>query len=210
MKKFNNFEKVEEANIIKNVRNRIRNFDKFGSQSRDKQKIVIDLLKKLALNNKGVELVDGGVNISTGGSVYYLGLDGEVKFPYDSTLYLDVDDAKEIYDMITRTPSPPTPTPSNDPSFTEDTPEFEEKIRRMSRKAPKKAPTFPCVYHFMTKELADKKRAKGQKIIGIKSDGYAFFCETPEDLDNYKHVYKSGEKYKGETITGVYVAAPEN
>jgi len=212
MKKFNNFEKVEEANLIKNVRNRIKNFDKFGPGGMGKKRKdeVKGLLKRLALNNRGVELVDGGVNISTGKSVYYLGLDGEVRFPYDSSLYLDVDDAKEIYnDILNNRPSPPRPTPSNDPSFTEDTPDFENKIRRMG-KAPKKEPTFPCVYSFITQELFDRKRAKGQKVIGIRPDGYSFFCETPEDLENYKHVYRSGEKYKGETITGTNVGPPQN
>jgi len=111
-----------------------------------------------------------------------------------------------------RTSLPPQPTPSNDPSFTEDTPEFEKDIRKKTMKMnrPEKEVTFPCVYSFMTKELSDRKRNKGQKHIGIKPDGYAFFCETSKELEDYKHVYRIGEKYKGETITGIYVGPAQN
>ena len=80
----------------------------------------------------------------------------------------------------------------------------------MSGDAPEWKPTFPCMYSIMTQELADRKRAKGQKHIGIIPDGYSFYCETEKELDNYKVIYKNGNKYKNETITGNDIGRTEH
>jgi len=177
IKKFNDFDiNINEENVLQNVRNKIKNFGNFGLDNfEEKKQEIKNLLKSLAHKNDGVEFINDGVKITSNDSVYFVGNDGQVKFPAGSEIYLDIDDAKEIINSIPR-PRPP---------------------RRMS---PPEKIEFPCGYYFLTKELKNRLKEK-EGPIGIIPDGYGFYCETPEQLEEYKEKYKVGNKYNGETIT---------
>lgn len=104
--------------------------------------------------------------------------------------------------------------PMSGPEEVQEEEEEEEEVRSYPRKSrgprkggyrPREQQKFPCVYSFMTKELADRIRERRGGPIGIAPDGYSLFCETPEELKEYKEKYKTGNTYNGETITGVYV-----
>lgn len=94
--------------------------------------------------------------------------------------------------------------------------EEEERPIRPRQSGPSPEPSnetdisFPCIYSFLTKELVDRKRERGQKHIAIRNDGYAEFCETPEELEEAKEKYKIGNKYNGETISTFDIGKERN
>jgi hypothetical protein len=77
--------------------------------------------------------------------------------------------------------------------------------KRPNRDSREEKIEFPCGYYFLTKELVDRIREKNRGPIGVANHGYAFYCDTPERLEEVKKKYKSGNKYKGETITNTYI-----
>jgi len=88
--------------FITNVKNRVKNFNKFGSQMHQKSEQLIDLLKKLAQNNDNVKLIDNGLEIKSFKSddIYTIYKDGRIIMPMGSELYIDTDRSEELYNTI--------------------------------------------------------------------------------------------------------------
>lgn len=94
--------KLYNEGIITNVKNRVKNFKKFGQQRIDQTEKLIGLLAKLAHKNDNVKLIENGVIIKSpvSGDIYTVYKNGKVVMPMGSTVYVDTDEAEKLYNDI--------------------------------------------------------------------------------------------------------------